>query len=149
MAFSGSVPELYLIHTTPQGLERVYIRRTVIADPNSPAVATCNIANGSGSGCLGSLEILKLVAKDNNFDGVVDSWVCHPDFNCSGSSPSNFPTFKKPANADDGWISLFPAEIDVRDVKFFPFPYKDYRLAWKETDPSVNVASSVRLSLRL
>ncbi len=155
-AFPAGTPltELYLIKTATAVPERLALRRTVVRDPNAPATASCDLANGTGSGCLGRLEMLRLVGRDygmahtgsvatpspGRFDGAIDTWECRGDFRCFG--PENTPT-----GSGAEWISVFPDEINVASLAFFPFPNKDYRLAWKESDPLIRTAPYVRIEL--
>ena len=64
-------------------------------DPGLP-ITSCDMTTGSG--CLGNVEMLKLVGKDigmshnstgtTAFDGNIDTWICHPDWSCTGSNVS-------------------------------------------------------------
>ncbi|MFZ4461666.1 MAG: hypothetical protein ACOYN2_03950 [Patescibacteria group bacterium] len=65
------------------------------------------------------------------FDGKVDTWECHPDFNCATMAIGSV-SRKIPTGNDSEWVSLFAPDVDVRNIKFFPSPSKDFRLAWKE-----------------
>lgn len=58
-------------------------------------------------------------------------------------------TRKIPSGADNEWVSLFEPDVDVRSIKFFPAPSKDFRLAWKEANANFSIASYVRLSTTL
>ncbi|MDD2916886.1 MAG: prepilin-type N-terminal cleavage/methylation domain-containing protein, partial [Candidatus Gracilibacteria bacterium] len=64
-AFTGGVgmTELYLLKKGPQS-ERTYFRWILKDDPNKPTGATCNFSNGTGTGCLGNIQILRLVGRD-------------------------------------------------------------------------------------
>ncbi len=101
-AFAAGVPhqELYLIKKNATIPERLILRWTVTRDPNAPASATCaSSATGAvtGSGCLGRLEMLRLVGRDygtahsgsvassGRYDGKTDTWQCRSDFYCAGS----------------------------------------------------------------
>lgn len=91
--------ELYLIRKNAAIPERLALRWTVSLDPNAPASATCTAsATGAvtGSGCLGRLEMLRLVGRDyglahsgsiasgGRYDGRIDTWQCRSDFYCAG-----------------------------------------------------------------
>ena len=47
------------------------------------------------------------------------------------------------------WVSVFPDEVNVSNIAFFPYPNKDYRLAWKESDSKIRVAPYVRIDMTL
>lgn len=94
-----------------------------------------------GSGCLGNIEMLKLVGKDvgmlhtgasvlsvGRYDGVIDTWECHPDFSCT-----------LPSGASYEWVNIFPEFINVKSVHFYPYPEKDFRYAWKEADDALTL----------
>lgn len=80
--------DLYLIKKLPNGTyERTYFRHVLVQDPfTPPAVQACNTATGAG--CLGKIQMARLVSCDNldknNVqdapDGIVDVWMPHPDF---------------------------------------------------------------------
>jgi hypothetical protein len=156
VAFPAGTPmkELYLVKKNGAVPERLILRRTVVADPAAPAGAICDIATGSGAGCLGRLEMLRLVGRDYGedhdgsasskgaFDGVTDTWECRSDFRCLG--PDNTPT-----GAAAEWVSVLPDDVNVLDAEFFPSPNKDPKLAWKEIDNSVQAAPQVRIVLSL
>lgn len=105
--------------------------------------------------------MLKLVGKDfglnhsgttpstGSFDGKIDTWQCVSDFYCAG--PENTPvgagsTF---VAGNKEWVSVFPDDVNVSNLAFFPFPNKDYRLSWKETDPKIRTAPYVRINMTL
>lgn len=89
---SGSTPELYLYD--PKTRERTFFRWTYKVDPNMPGA---NCTNGTQSGCLGNVEMLKLKGYDiglshsgqlaetgSAFDGKIDTWLCRPEWKCTG-----------------------------------------------------------------
>ena len=92
-SFSGGedLKELYLI--SGNGLQRTLFRWSVKNDPDAPSSASCNYGdhkNITGSGCLGTIEYLKLEGNDWGFfhdetgemayDGVLDTWLIDMDF---------------------------------------------------------------------
>lgn len=64
------VGELYLINASEN--ERTFFRWSVKSDPFAPAGASCdfvtNPQNPTGSGCLGTIEFLKLTGLDEGYD---------------------------------------------------------------------------------
>ena len=98
--------------------------------------------------------MLKLVGRDlgishssssvspGQYDGVIDTWECQSDFNCLGTN-------NLPSGADSEWVDLFPDYINVKDVRFYPFPSKDFGNAWKEGNPDNSVNAYVRFSITL
>lgn len=132
-AFSSSweVQELYLIWWNKKN--RTLFRWKVIEDPNKPDWATCDFWNGKNptwSGCLWTIEFLKLVWKDRwinhdklstwAYDWIIDTWIIDPNFawNQDIIAWTN----------NDYRVSLFSNWINVKDVKFFIYPNKDFSL---------------------
>lgn len=153
-AFTGGMgaKELYLIKKWPKS-ERTYFRWILKTDPNGPTGAICDFTNWTGTGCLGNIQILKLVGKDlgvshtgssystGQYDGVIDTWECHPDYYCPSS---NLPT-----GAEKEWIDIFPEWINVKNISFYPYPEKDFRYAWKDSNDSVVLNSYVKIHLTI
>lgn len=93
---TGAIPELYLIN--PVTKERTFFRWNYKQETTQGA-PTCNMSTGSG--CLGNIQILKLRGKDigydhtgstsnsGTFDGIIDTWVCHPSWKCTGVAISS------------------------------------------------------------
>jgi hypothetical protein len=156
VAFSGNeVKELYLFKKwLDDTYERMFLRLNFILDPNAPTWATCD-ANWTWSWCLGNIQILKLVWKDlwighgvtdgNPFgrdDWKIDTWECNKDFSCTWST--NLPTW-----ADSEWVNLLPNYINVKSLKFFLYPNKDYEYAWKDNDDNININPYLRLNIKI
>lgn len=155
-AFTGgtSMKELYLIKKWSKS-ERTYFRWTLKTDTNGPAGAICDFITGTGTGCLGNIQILKLVGRDlglshtwetitstGRYDGIIDTWECHADYNCTG--PDNLPT-----GAESEWVNIFPDWVNVKNIDFYPYPEKDFRYAWKESSDSLVLNSYVRMHINL
>ncbi|NDK19599.1 prepilin-type N-terminal cleavage/methylation domain-containing protein [Candidatus Gracilibacteria bacterium] len=154
-AFTGGIgmKELYLIK---KGIktERTYFRWTLKTDINAPPGATCNFTTGSGVACLGNIQILKLTGRDlglshsgasystGRYDGIIDTWECNTDYICTGAN--NLPTA-----AESKWVDIFPEWINVKGLGFYPYPEKDFRYAWKETDDTLVLNSYVKIRLTL
>lgn len=95
-----------------------------------------------------------LVGSTGAFDGVIDTWVCHPDWRCAGpnipSAASNLATGK-----DSEWVDLFPDTINVKSLSFTAYPQKDPWKSWAAPDTLGTSAVSpfihpyVRLQLTL
>ncbi len=108
-----------------------------------------------GSGCLGNIQILRLVGRDlglshsgavatstGRYDGLIDTWECREDFACNGSN--NLP------NGTTGeWVDIFPDYINVKNIDFYPYPDKDFRLAWKEDNIATVINPYVRMNITL
>ncbi len=145
--------ELYLINADWD--ERMYFRLNISLDPNAPSTATCTWTQTmTWTWCLWTIEFLKLTWTDawydhaNNWgrwdgDWLIDTWLIHNDFHASvdpiiaGSDTVNY------------WQPLFPESLHVKDVQFFPYPNKDLNYSWRDTDPTVNIAPYVRISMTL
>ncbi|MFA6090176.1 MAG: prepilin-type N-terminal cleavage/methylation domain-containing protein [Candidatus Gracilibacteria bacterium] len=156
-AFTGGIgmKELYLVKKGTQS-ERIYFRWTLQMDPNGPPGTICEMSGANmGSGnCLGNIQMLKLVGKDlglshstsvaspGKYDGIIDTWACHADYNCTGVN-------NLPAGVDSEWVNIFPTWINVKNVDFFLYPEKDFRYAWKESDPATLLNSYVRIHMTI
>lgn len=136
---------------------------------------------------IGKLAVTKLVGKDfgydeingfdsynglkahNSFckpderenDGLIDTWLCHPDFTCDREVP--------PPNLDvdllpgcDGYVhqayndiesefhsfvDLSPNAINVVDLKFMLYPENDPRKAYKVNEVQVQPYITIRMTL--
>ena len=146
------VGELYLINSTKT--ERTYFRWNVIDDPDAPNWSSCSWDQDMvWEWCLGTIEFLKLTWDDAGYDhgdnewvfdnnGEIDTWYIHQDFeSITGNVVADIIT--------DYWQPLFPDTIHVKDVQFFPYPNKDLEYSWRDSDPAVNIAPYVRISMTL
>ena len=137
-----NVHEIYLISWDKK--LRTYFRWNVRLDPDRRPWNDCDFTNPENptwTGCLGTIEFLKLEWKDHwklhaptninsswAYDWIIDTWVYHRDF------PSWWEI------AGTGWVNvstghripLFSDEINVRDVVFMLYPDTDPNNAWKE-----------------
>jgi hypothetical protein len=137
--------------------KRTLFRWNVRRDPRSPSGVTCSIDSSNvitGSGCLWTIEFLKLDGRDWwmdhvistddtwEYDGVIDTWLVDSDFSWVAD---------KVAWSDSGnyWVPLFPDTINVSDFKVFVYPNKDLDLSWKEVDDSINISPYVRIQLSI
>ncbi|HRI35870.1 MAG TPA: hypothetical protein PK765_02100 [bacterium] len=155
--FTGgtAIKELYLIRTKPSP-ERIYFRRIVRGDP---AVAgnlmlPCDLATGSGAGCIGNIQILRMRGRDLGkthsatgqavglYDGLLDTWLCHEDYDCV--NPNNVAS-----GLDSEWVDLFPSTVNVRDIEFFITPNKKAEFAWRENADDVKAAESVGIVITI
>ncbi len=147
------IGELYLIDS--QGKERTFFRWNVIQDPYAPPTATCiGTKNMTGSGCLGSIEFLKLVWRDywidhqNNGwywdeDGLIDTWLIHPDF-LTGAVD-----VLADSNDANYWQSIFPDSINVSNVEFYLYPNTDPEYSWRDNNTSLQISPYLRLKMTL
>ena len=46
-------------------------------------------------------------------------------------------------------MNIFPPWINVKNVDFFLYPEKDFRYAWKESDPAILLNSYVRIHMTI
>lgn len=163
-AFQAGAPqqELYLIKKNAAIPERLALRWSVTRDPDAPATATCSASSTgavTGSGCIGRLEMLRLVGRDygishsgsvasaGRYDGKIDTWQCRSDFYCAGKENTPVGTGSSFDAGATEWVSVFPSDINVSHVSFYPYPNKDYRLSWKETTPSIRISPYVRIDM--
>ena len=54
-----------------------------------------------------------------------------------------------PSGSDAEWVDLFPDYINVKKAAFFPYPDKDFKYSWKESDPTKTINPYVRINLTL
>lgn len=157
-AFSGSrVTELYLKNLKWD--ERTFFRWHVIQDPNAPSWAICTWSQDmTGSGCLWTIQILKLTGKDyghnhtlaspadadgSQNDGVIDTWLVHPDFHTTWGD------LIAGSTANSYWRAIFPDSVSVMDVEFHAFPNKSSKLAWKEAGQKYQIAPYIQVEMSL
>ncbi|MCH2188787.1 prepilin-type N-terminal cleavage/methylation domain-containing protein [Candidatus Gracilibacteria bacterium] len=145
----NNIHELYLI--SPDLTTRTYFRWKVRLDPNAPATQSC--INTTGSGCLGTIEFLKLQGRDigldhddttldsTQYDGVVDTWYIDPQFTGGQAILAGS------GGIDAYWQPLFPDSVHVSDFSVTAYPNTDASLAWKQS--GVDLAPYVQLQFRL
>lgn len=142
---NGKPKELYLIKRTSSGVERLIIRNRFVNDPS-----WCPIGGSTGT-CRWQLEILKLKGSDEGlnhdgstgsgvFDGIIDTWRCHPDYSCAW--PNNLPL-----GTGSEFVALLPPTISVLNWQLDVAPIKDGNRSWRERQYSQ--AQSVRLTVTL
>lgn len=155
-AFTGlwEVGELYLVNENT--FERTFFRWNVDIDPLAPSGATCTgTFNMTGSGCLGTIEFLKLTWRDYWFDhanigsawdndGEIDTWMIHDDFLTDISSP-----VVAGSDSIDYWQSLFSDDIHVKEVDFFIYPNKSIENSWRDATPSLQISPYIQLKITL
>lgn len=151
-AFSWSkVGELYLIND--QGNERTFFRWNVKYDSFAPPGSTCDGTHTmTGTGCLGTIEFLKLTGKDEwytandiwDWDGKIESWYIHEDF-----LSSLWEVKVTSSNSEQYWQPIFSDNINVKDVQFFLYPNKDIQYSWKDTDTALSVSEYLWLQMTL
>lgn len=148
---NGKLKELYLIKRTSSGVERLIIRNRFIDDPS-----WCPMGGNTGS-CRWQLEILKLKGSDEGldhdstnldksgeYDGIIDTWRCHPDYSCTGVLAW---TSNLPIGTGSEFVPLLPPTISVLNWQLDVAPIKDGNRSWREREYSQ--AQSVRLTVTL
>lgn len=150
-----NVREIYLISSDKK--VRTFLRWSWIQDPKSPKNASNNYTypcNGTSfwSGCLWTIEVLKLEWKDMGlnhngtgtwaYDGIVDTWVIHEAFWTWAQTVAGTNTFsyRQP---------LFPDSVNVSDFQVYLYPNIDVKHAWKDVSASSNINPYLRLSITL
>lgn len=145
---SGSIPELYLINTDTN--TRTYFRWNIKQDPNAysgGSLITCSLTSTGipNTGCVGNVQVLKLVGKDigydhsntvghtGAFDGIIDTWVCHPDWRCAGPNIASLNSHIATGSGTE-WVDLFPDSINVKKLTFSVYPQKDPWNSWSAPD---------------
>lgn len=151
-AFSvwSDVKELYLISWDKKS--RIYFRMNWVQDPKKPSSVPACLPWSYTAWCLWTVEFLKLDWKDRwvnhsksgawAYDWIIDTWVIDPDFTwwtevIAWSTSANYRQ------------KMFPDTMSVKEFKIFPYPSKDKELAWKSSDPKVNINPYVKIQLTL
>lgn len=151
-AFSvwSDAKELYLISWDKKS--RIYFRWNWVQDPKKPTSVTACWNTSYSSWCLWTVEFLKLDWKDRwvnhskswpwAYDWIIDTWVIDPDFTWWSEVIywSNSTNYRQ---------KMFPDTMSVKEFKIFPYPSKDKELAWKSSDPKVNINPYVKIQLTL
>ncbi len=145
--------ELYLINEA--GDERTYFRWHIDLDSSAPTWATCTGTQTlTWTGCLWTIEFLKLVGTDSWYnhlddgstgdnDGLIDTWRIHPDFSGDGSSPIAW------SNSTDYWQAIFPNDIHVSRAEFYLYPNKNLKSSWRDSSENIKLAPYLQLHLTL
>lgn len=142
-----SMRELYLIDKTNK--KRAYFRWNIQQDPNNTSIV-CDISTTASwkmitnSGCIGNVQVLNLKWLDigyshaasttdvTSYDGLVDSWVCIEDAQCTW--PTVLGTEKLATGSGAEWLDLFPSTINVKNLSFQIYPIKDPWTSWAAQD---------------
>jgi len=148
------LPELYLISWNKK--ERLMFRWSLQLDDKAPVWSTCIVDsnnNVTGSGCIWTVEYIKLIWKDYWFDHnisildksqndwIVDTWIIDPEISWWVEEiawKNNTP-----------WVELFSNSISVSEFKTISYPNKDIIYSWKDTNKSVNISPYTVLKLSL
>ncbi len=154
---TNDVWELYLINVS--GDERTYFRWVVKQDPYAPSWEICDFWNPkepSGQWCLGTIEFIKLQGKDywidhdpltlwspSNNDGIIDTWVIHPDFTWDESVPV------AGSNTQNYWQPVFPDTVHVSQADFYLFPNKHPESSWRDASQAIRVSPYLQIQLTL
>lgn len=142
-----SMQELYLINKNLK--KRMYFRWNIQQDPNSST--GCTISNVAGKivtwvGCMGNVQVLKLkwidvglshtwsTTDSTAFDGVIDTWICMDDGQCTGPAVPGYGNKNLATGADAEWFNLFPSSINVKNLSFRIYPVKDPWKSWNAPD---------------
>lgn len=157
----NQVNEIYLI--SADGEDRTFFRWNIKDDPDDDT-NTCN-TNIWWLWCIWTVEFLKLrwvdIWIDHNLDNLwswhewlIDTWFIHEDFDPAFDAVNNIKTATMNytvawTNWNNYWEPLFWETINVSDVKFFAYPNKDLKLAWKNVTPEVNIAPYLRIQMTL
>jgi len=157
--WAGSwITELYLISADKK--KRTLFRWTVKDDPYiKNSVASCDFTNAktpTGSGCLWTIEFLKLEWKDwgnshnktwsGLYDWVIDTWLINKDFAWKNDYTLNNAIVAW-SNDTNYWLPLFPDSINVSSFDVRAYPNKNIKKAWKEKN--INIAPYIRLNMTL
>lgn len=156
-AMWSDTKELYLINWVKK--TRTFFRYNVELDPHHPQYPNpwiCSTADNGAtytwSGCLWTIQYLKLEWRDwwldhvdnswdsTEYDGVIDTWIISPEFD-------SWNVIAWRTSTEWYWQALFPDNIHVTEFKVFPHPNVDTDRGWKIADTDQNVSEYVRLQL--
>lgn len=147
-----NVREIYLISWDRK--KRTLFRWSWKEDefPYKPTSATCNWTT-FWSGCLWTIEILKLEWKDWWFDHsnsswtwyldwIIDTWIIDPKFSWENNTIawSNSDNYRQP---------IFSDNISVSNFEIFAYPNIDRNHAWKDIWASININPYIRINMTL
>lgn len=148
----SDVKEIYLISWDRR--KRTLFRWSWKQDPssNKPSSATCSTTT-FWSGCLGTIEMLKLSGKDiwfdhnattwsGIYDGIIDTWMIDESYGVG--------TWTIAWSDDQSyWQPLFPDTMSVSDFRVYVYPNINTKYAWKDRSASSNINPYLRLSITL
>lgn len=150
----NEVKEIYLISADKK--KRTFFRWEIKKDPNTSQ--SCDYNTWSW-GCYSTIKFLKLewvdwwINHDKSGSGVydwnIDTWLIDKAFSSETNIDKNNSIIAWGADDIWFWQPLFWDNINVKNVKFFIYPNKDYRLSWRNTDPKVNIAPYIRIKMTL
>ncbi len=66
------------------------------------------------------------------YDGVIDTWVCTENTQCSG--PVAVDGKKVATGTGSEWTNLFPSTINVKKLSFQAYPVQDPWISWAAQD---------------
>jgi len=151
--FTGwlDLTELYLLSWDKK--IRTIFRWNVEKDSDSPSSVWCSLNNlneVTWSGCLWTIEYLKLEWKDwwinhnkngpTAYDWLIDTWIINSEFDW---------WWDIAWENDINWVPLFPKTINVSEFKVYAYPNKNIWFAWNNNDTSVNISPYIVLKFKL
>lgn len=150
-----NVKEIYLISW--DGKKRTFFRWSWKTDENRPnnddTKYPC-LSSSFWSGCLWTIEVLKLDWKDwgtshntttpSNwtYDGIIDTWLIDEKF-WTWSEVIAW------SNNYNYWQPLFPDTVSVSDFQVYLYPNISIKNSWKDNSSSSNINPYLRLSITL
>lgn len=139
---SSDVWELYLINASWD--ERTFFRWKVSLDSAAPSWYTCGVTWKAltGSGCIGTVQILKLQWKDTSNNGEIDTWYIHPDFVPDGS------VITAASSGTEYWQDIFSNTLHVSQLEFFLSPEKKLDYSWGDNNTALQIAPYLQLKMR-
>lgn len=162
-----NMSELYLINK--EWNERTYFRWNIGIDPYAPPWSSCdnlNTISPTGTGCLGTIQILKLKGLDEWYDhgvyawaaingiwdndGEIDTWIIDEAFDphyATGTNPHGAAGILALSWAEAYWQDIFSDSLNIVSFEVYPYPNKDLSYSWRDTDPSIRVAPYVQIKM--
>lgn len=162
-----NMSELYLINLA--GTQRTFFRWKVMQDPYAPSGASCNNLDSqipTGSGCLGTIQVLKMTGLDEGYDhgvyagtagdgiwdndGEIDTWIIDEAFDphyATGTNPHGAAGILALSWAEAYWQDIFSDSLNIVSFEVYPYPNKDLSYSWRDTDPSIRVAPYVQIKM--
>ena len=143
------VGELYLINASWN--ERTFFRWKYKADPYLLEGSDCDTNNNwvkeisnDDTGCIGTIQILKLQWRDTTYNGSIDTWYIHPDFLSDWNEVIAWSN-----NTEKYWQNIFSNRIHVSHAEFYLYPNQNLDYAWADGRDDLQVAPYLQLRMKL
>ncbi len=101
-----------------------------------------------------SISVIKLSGTDSDSDGLVDTWVCGSDFDCSSNPDGDIPDPDDLTDSDDPqdayFMPIVPSALNIESFIIYIAPFEDPYRAFAEEEvqiqPQVTIVLKATLS---